>query len=159
MSFFPALGDTPNVVMKAKAALESLGHTLIPFKLPEDWNVVRVAFELYFADQCRFLRSAFQHEPIAENLVLLDAFARSSSIWKRWNSFFTRFGSKRAALFARGGLNTQKSEDLWDRMDERREIIQELLKKMENLQVDLILGPVWPIPAVESEYLERLLRT
>ena len=36
------MGDTESVVLNAKAALEGLGHTLVPFQLPDSYNYALV---------------------------------------------------------------------------------------------------------------------
>jgi len=51
LDFFPAMGDTVRVVLSAKEALESEGHTLVPFEMPDSFAMSRVMVDLAYADR------------------------------------------------------------------------------------------------------------
>jgi len=50
LPFFPAMGDTEEVLMRAKSSLESLGHTLVPYTLPDEYNYMKVLMRFLMAD-------------------------------------------------------------------------------------------------------------
>lgn len=51
LPYFPLLGDTEEVTLKAKTALEALGHELVPFELPDSFKMMDMVFDFGFADK------------------------------------------------------------------------------------------------------------
>jgi len=56
MPFFPTMGDSGEMVLRAKAALESLGHTLVEFKMPDPYDYMGIFGRIVLADQRGFKR-------------------------------------------------------------------------------------------------------
>jgi len=55
LSYWPPVGDTEDVVLAAKLALERQGHTLIPFKMPDSFEMMDLVFDFAFADKGELL--------------------------------------------------------------------------------------------------------
>lgn len=51
LPYFPLLGDTEEVTLNAKRALESLGHELVPFEMPDSFKMMDLVFDFGFADK------------------------------------------------------------------------------------------------------------
>lgn len=47
------MGDTEEVVLRAKSSLESLGHTLVPFTMPDQYSYMRTVGRFLLADHTR----------------------------------------------------------------------------------------------------------
>lgn len=55
LPYFPSMGDTEEVVLRAKSSLESLGHTLVPFTMPDQYVYMRTIGRFLLADNSRCL--------------------------------------------------------------------------------------------------------
>jgi Asp-tRNA(Asn)/Glu-tRNA(Gln) amidotransferase A subunit family amidase len=55
LSYWPPVGDTEDVVLKAKEALERQGHTLVPFTMPDSFEMMDLVFDFAFADKGEYL--------------------------------------------------------------------------------------------------------
>jgi hypothetical protein len=44
------MGDTEEVVLRAKTTLESLGHTLVPYTMPDQYSYMHVMAKFLLAD-------------------------------------------------------------------------------------------------------------
>ena len=47
------IGDTQEVVLKAKSVLESLGHTLVPFEAPDAYKYMNTFGKIILADHAK----------------------------------------------------------------------------------------------------------
>ncbi|CAL8089579.1 unnamed protein product [Orchesella dallaii] len=59
LPYFPAMGDTEEVVQRAKSSLESLGHTLVPFTLPDQYSYMRTIGRFLLADHSRHFNKSW----------------------------------------------------------------------------------------------------
>ena len=59
LPFFPVVGDTERVVLQAKAALEHDGHTVLPFAMPDSFQMMELVADFSFADGGSHLRKAW----------------------------------------------------------------------------------------------------
>lgn len=48
--YFPSIGDTESVIIQAKSSLEAEGHTLVPFELPDTFDIARLLSSFLYAD-------------------------------------------------------------------------------------------------------------
>jgi len=48
--YFPVIGDTENVVLNAKSALEKAGHELVPFEMPPGYDMIKLISDYAYAD-------------------------------------------------------------------------------------------------------------
>lgn len=48
LPYFPLVGDTEEIVLKAKSALESQGHTLVPFEMPDSFEMMNLVVRMIF---------------------------------------------------------------------------------------------------------------
>lgn len=46
LPYFPTMGDSGDTILRAKEALESLGHTVIPFKMPDAFDYMLILAKL-----------------------------------------------------------------------------------------------------------------
>ncbi len=65
LPFFPAIGDTQKTVLDAKAALESRGHDLVPFEMPDDYHYIQLINTILMADGGKSFREMFANEGVA----------------------------------------------------------------------------------------------
>jgi fatty acid amide hydrolase len=54
---FPPIGDTVETVERAKVSLEGLGHTLIPFTIPDVYDMMRISGKFLFTDNCKSFKA------------------------------------------------------------------------------------------------------
>jgi hypothetical protein len=50
LAYLPVIGDTEQIVLSAKEALESEGHTLVPFEMPDSFTMARLIADFAYAD-------------------------------------------------------------------------------------------------------------
>jgi fatty acid amide hydrolase len=150
---FPSIGDTPDTVLKAKAALEAMGHTVVPFEIPDIWRLVHVFATLATADGGNIIYRKLKYDKIS---WVAEKFQQGRSL----SSYLY---SKIASLFVSpnpralgGDPAAQKSEVLWEYLHEQRNIKYKVLDKMRDLNLDLILAPTFPFPAARVEDSEKL---
>jgi Asp-tRNA(Asn)/Glu-tRNA(Gln) amidotransferase A subunit family amidase len=150
----PVLGDVEETVLKAKAALESMGHTLIQFEISGGKAASDVAVKLLNGDQGKQLLEALKHDRVSPLMERAYRTARTP-LWKRKLLTSIPFLKSHYAYF-RPGLETIYTSDFWDVMGERDAIRDELLDRMQALDLDLILCPVFPFPAVGVDDIVNL---
>ena len=141
-------------VLKAKAALESLGHTVVEFPAPPIPKIMWVFFSLLNAEGGNQLYNALKHDEIshiAEKLVKGRYFP--SNIMEAVRSLFTTADER---LFG-CDPDAQKSEVLWNYLKQLRLLKYELLDEMRRLEVDVLLAPVLPLPALRVFDAEDLI--
>ena len=136
--------------MNAKIALESLGHTLVPFQMPDMDLAARLEFKLLCADMGKNFVEDLKYDQLSH---LMEPLHRVSSMpmWKRKLLTSIPFLKTRYEHLTYA-LETRLSSDLWDAMADRESIIREILTNMHTLDLDLILCPVFPYvaPAIED---------
>ncbi|CAG7836319.1 unnamed protein product [Allacma fusca] len=143
---FPAMGDTPDTVLKAKTALEALGHTVVPFEMPDPWRMVSVFATLATADGGNMIYKKLKYDEIS----------RAAEKFKLGRSLLSSLRLKLSSLFIKklpfsGDPTAQRSEVLWEYLYEQRKIKYEMIDKMKIQKLDLILAPVFPFPATRIE--------
>jgi Asp-tRNA(Asn)/Glu-tRNA(Gln) amidotransferase A subunit family amidase len=157
LSFFPLMGDTEETVRRAKSTLESLGHTLVPYEIPNDEHIAKIMADIANADTGSYLRKALQGEKISDAARMVNQLI-NMPFWLRkllamivkWK-YLPWFRSARAVYCLLAGLDLQLTTQLWDVMGEKQRIIQEILRRMDAEELDLILCPVFPFPALRVD--------
>lgn len=165
LSFFPAIGDTISTVLDAKRELENLGHDVVPFKLENDWNIVKLMNDVVavdFGPDSEFKR-LFDDEPPARGLEgLRDTCGRPD--WRRRLDFClsnvtrpgTREYSPRSSLLLQSGIDQYRDRDVWDMIYQRNQLASKMLRQMQEANLDLILAPTFPFPACRLNDTEAL---
>jgi fatty acid amide hydrolase len=159
LSYYPLVGDTEATVLEAKSALEADGHTLVPFEMPDSFEMMKLVVDLCFADHGSHLSNSWKGEPIP--LAMLTNFILyNSPMWFRKLAAsiveqpIPFIHTKRAATFFRGGSGNSK--DLWTRLGDRKKMIEDLTNQWKKLNLDLLLCPSFPFPAVATNLTGRL---
>ncbi|XP_037034381.1 fatty-acid amide hydrolase 1-like [Bradysia coprophila] len=165
LSFFPAIGDTISTVLNAKKEFESLGHTFVPFKIENDWDIVKLMYNVVGVDYGidSHLNQLFSNEPPARGLEMIRSLCGQPD-WKRWIDYqlsnATKLGSQdysaRTALFLQSGIHQSRDRDVWDLIYQRDQLISKLLTQMQDDNLDLILAPVFPFAACRINDTEPL---
>ncbi|ODN04811.1 Fatty acid amide hydrolase 1 [Orchesella cincta] len=152
MAFFPVHGDTEEVVLNAKLALESAGHSLIPVEIPDSFEVMKVFSDLAYADGGQTVCKIWKDEPVAQAAIF--------HFWMSWiprsirvmlaavmsSNLLPFFQSSRIATMFRGGA--EKSSELMVASANRGKLLQQMAKEWEKHNLDLLLAPTFPFAAV-----------
>ena len=125
LPIFPAIGDTPETVLRAKSSLEKLGHTLLEFQLPDADYLKKLYSTLLAAGRGTQLYDLLKHDAVSKNAV------------RYTRSYFS----------SRGDENTigadpaaQRSEVLWKYLKELRTAKIKILQQMRDEHLDLIVS-------------------
>lgn len=165
MSFFPAIGDTISVVLNAKRELEKLGHEVVPFKIENDWEIVKLIHDnvaIEFGPDSN-LKKWFANEPSARGLEMLRATCGKPD-WRRRLDYhlsnITQPGtceySARGSLLLQAGIDQYRDRDVWDLIYRRKQLISKFLTQMQEANLDVILAPAFPFPACRLNDTEAL---
>jgi Asp-tRNA(Asn)/Glu-tRNA(Gln) amidotransferase A subunit family amidase len=119
---FLPLGDTPDVIMKAKAYLEYAGHILVPFAFP---------FEPSKCEEIPWDTSLYAR---------LDRLLRNDLVYEGIHS-----------VYRKEEINSPSVGKYEDILSKKETLIDALLDEMKVQDVDLILCPVFPFPALGVE--------
>lgn len=155
LPFFPAFRDTQKTVVAAKTLLESRGHTLVKFEMPDEFHYLKVFCDLLMADHGKYLEERFSREPVSNCVVDLLESIRISKSLEANNSLGNM--TRRDKIVSGCGTDLKTAGDLWIRAHEKRVVTQEIVGRMEKQGIDLILCPAFPFPAVELHAGYRLL--
>ncbi|ODM88582.1 Fatty acid amide hydrolase 1 [Orchesella cincta] len=117
--YFPAFPDVQKTVLKAKHALESAGHQVVHFDMPDSFHYLKTNMDMYSADRGLHFLKMFE-----ENQFLLVRLIEEKDI---------------------------SANDEWNMILEKKAIQKEVLEKMDEAGIDLILGPAYPFPALVCE--------
>jgi fatty acid amide hydrolase len=151
LSIFPSMGDTADTVLAAKRAFESVGHTLIPFEIPDSEKYQHLTMRLWNADMGKHLVQNLKNEEVGVVVKHLHAFSSLPRWQKKFYSWLPAWLSPYNPNLLNTAFSAEYSSELWDLMSERRAVIQELLDRMKALKLDLLLGPAWPFPALKVD--------
>lgn len=155
LPIFPAFGDTPQIVLRAKEALESLGYQLIEFPLPDSFDLARSILGLYWCDLGKNLLKEFEGEPLSKSGTGIVGHA-NSPVWVRklLAYYFSIKGlpqySRRMKELCEIGLNYQKLHEFTGCVNHLKELRGDMIRKMEEQKIDALLGPVMPFPSIEE---------
>ncbi|OXA40478.1 fatty acid amide hydrolase 1 [Folsomia candida] len=160
LPYFPLVGDTEEIVLKAKSALESQGHTLVPFEMPDSFEMMNLVFDFCFGDAGEYLLKNWRHEPIPLSVVVNFMICKSP-MWMRkvivlimgckWMPLV--HSSRAVTIIGRGANSTSK---LWERLGDRKKMTEDLLTSWKAANLDLVLCPTYPFPAVPHHMPGRL---
>ena len=164
MSLFPCIGDTKKVVESAKTALEDRGHTLLPFELINDVEWTKLYFDLRYADLGDNLRQVLYGEQISPSMhgvykIINQPNWLRKILAKIYQLFPESLQRNRKVQELRAGLDAQTSKQLWKCMTERKKLIELILSQMDELELDLILCPAFPFPALKVKDHAKLMGT
>ncbi|CAL8110668.1 unnamed protein product [Orchesella dallaii] len=156
LPIFPAFGDTPSTVLKAKSCLETMKqYQVVQFPIPDTFDLSRSIFGLYWADLGKNLLKEFDGEPLSKSGTGLVGHANMPE-WMRkllaW-SFSVKVlphHSKRMKELLEVGIGCQTLEQFTDCVNHLKEVRDEIIRRMEKENIDLLLGPVMPFPSIEE---------
>ncbi|ODM93474.1 Fatty acid amide hydrolase 1 [Orchesella cincta] len=147
LPYFPLLGDCEEVTLNAKKALESLGHELVPFEMPDSFKMMDMVFDFGFADKGMHMVENWKNEPIPPALLVnflickAPAWFRRILVWimnARPHTQFLYSQITRRVEDIRAG--TEKSGYMWRRMGDRKAMIEEIKRSvLRNLGVGFYL--------------------
>lgn len=73
---FPAFGDTPATILRAKLSLEQRNYEVVEFPMPDSFDLCRSIFGLFWSDLGKGLMKEFEHEPVTKSGASLVAHAQ-----------------------------------------------------------------------------------
>lgn len=129
LPMFPPVGDTKRAVLEAKSFLESNGHTLVPFDLPVD--VGNTFLKLPFDSN---IKQRF-HD-LLNNDEIADCIKNEVDSCNRADGWGICSRTKTAPV-----------------IPTREELVHIFLDKMNKAEIDAIICPVLPFPAVQDVQL------
>lgn len=154
-----------STVLNAKTYLESLGHTFVPFKIENDWDIVKLMNDIAavdFGPESHF-KKLFANEPPARGLEMLRATCGRPDWRRRLDAFLsnvtkpgTREYSTRLSLLSQAGTDQHLDRDVWDMIYQKNQLVSKLLAQMKENDLDLILAPAFPFPACRLNDTETL---
>ncbi|CAG7786166.1 unnamed protein product [Allacma fusca] len=147
--FFPTMGDTPLVIEETKIRLEALGHTVVPFELPDGYRFMKLMIDLIFADGGHYLASQIKDDKIATAFKSMYFGIQFPSWQKQLAGTFPM--SDRLQIILQAGVDTEKSIGLQEAVEATKELAKEILKQMQEYKLDLLLTPVFPVPALRLD--------
>ncbi|KAG4075424.1 hypothetical protein HA402_015077 [Bradysia odoriphaga] len=165
LSFFPAIGDTISTVLNAKTDLESLGHVFVPFKIENDWDIVKLMNDVVAVDfgLDSHFKTLFANEPPARGLEMLRTTSGRSDARRCRDAFLsnvtkpgTREYSARISLLSQAGTDQHSDRDVWEMIYQKNQLTSKLLAQMEENNLDLILAPAFPFAACRINDTEAL---
>jgi len=125
------IGDTPEVLLKAKAYFESAGHIVVPFTLPFDMSKVE---ELPW-------------DP--DTYGRLDSLLRYDQVYEGISGLYNKD--------LRPAQEPSLPSEYRDYLMERELLVDSLLDAMKSQDIDLLLCPVFPFPALNANDAQILL--
>ncbi|ODM90213.1 Fatty-acid amide hydrolase 1 [Orchesella cincta] len=164
LPIFPSFPDVQKTVMDAKLALESAGHELVPFQMPDDFHHMKTNYALFAANKGSEFLKMFEGEPLSASVLgLADTYRNPRNLWKAGDCHHRRRSLSRAAR--RGMEEKEKSaDDLWAIILDKIDITLDLLACMDEAGIDCILSPPFPFPAIKnmdnpSEFMDAFVYT
>lgn len=120
------MGDTISTVLDAKRTLESLGHSVMPFEIENDWDIMRLMNDVVAVDfgLNSHFNKLFANEPPANGLEGLHATCGQHD-WKRRLDFYysnvskpgTREYSARGSLLSQAGIYQDRDRYVYVTID------------------------------------------
>ncbi|CAG7658359.1 unnamed protein product [Allacma fusca] len=149
MPFFPTLGDTPLVIEETKRRLEALGHTVVPFEMPDGYVLMKTFLDILFADRAEYLFSQLEDDQIATSNVLQYSGLKIPALQRKLASTLPVTGKQE--LLLKLGLDSEKSTGLQTTVDVGKRLQKYILQQMQDLNLDQLLTPVFPVPALRLD--------
>ncbi|CAG7817001.1 unnamed protein product [Allacma fusca] len=154
LPYFPTMGDTPETILKAKDALESIGHTVVPFELPNSFDIIEVYTALADADGGNQNYKKLRNDAVS---FVAQKYMEGRSILGFLSQKLSSIFVRRSVRNFKGNVAAQRSEVLWEYLNRQRAIKHDVLDRMKKLNLDLILAPAFPYPASTIEDTETLI--
>lgn len=136
--------------------MESLGHIFVPFKIDNDWEIVKVMNDVIAVDfgHNSELNKLFANEPAAKGLEELRTCCGRPD-WRRTLDYTLSDVSKpgtceysaRGSLLLQSGIYQDRDLDVWEMIYQKNQLVSKILTQMEEKNLDLILAPVFPFSA------------
>ena len=131
----------------AKHALEEMGHTVVQFEMLEPEKLEKLYSTLLVAGRGTQLYDLLKHDVVCKETERFSKVCYASSC----PSF----------LHTTNGMavdsDAQKSEVLWQYLKEQRLERLKMLRRLKELELDLIISPVLPFPAPKLEDVDELI--
>ncbi|GFO03925.1 fatty-acid amide hydrolase 1 [Plakobranchus ocellatus] len=154
----------PNVraVMEAKAALEVMGHKVIPFDFPaimgEPFDGEKYFLHLVLADRLRNVKDKLKHDRVIKHLDWSILFSRVPKWLLKLIKFIVKrveehSGSVLGALAGFGSI-----QDYFKRLEEVQVYKDKFLDTWRSLDLDAAICPVFPSPAVTLDTVTAATR-
>ena len=146
-AMLPATPGCRRAVKKAAKTLEKLGHNVFQIKLSGLEKAVMLLKELSTADNGKGIMERLGNGPVDYTSIGLYYIAYKIPLFFRGlvSSFINIWSPKSAGLFSPS--RASKSADLWKFLEERKQVIEAILREMESLKLDVIIAPGMAMPA------------
>lgn len=136
-------------------ALQGLSYELVEFPLPDSYDLCSSIFGLFWCDLGKNILKEFEGEPLSKSGTGVVSHAETPVWMLRILSWlFSVKGlpmySPRMREILQMGLHCQKLNEFTDCVHHLKEMRNALIQKMEDEQIDLIIGPVMPFPSLEE---------
>lgn len=154
LPLIPSAGDTTATVLAAKTSLESKGHTLIPFELPDALHIYHVYITFRFAEQHNQLRNMLLNDAVLDSLEEppLDRIL-PAPVKDVMAKLANRYSNERTKTIS-PDLSIRSSEVLWKYLAESKDLRSSIFERIKELNLDVLLSPAFPFPATNLEILD-----
>ncbi|KHJ96894.1 Amidase [Oesophagostomum dentatum] len=153
--FTPAVPGVKRCVLETVERLKQQGHHLIRFSVPEPERMVRLLCKLITSSGNDYLQSLFEGEPVDP---LIKMFVRLLMIPNscRWliSGLLKNLCPQLSVVFAAYVSNLKDLRLADEQRDEYRE---KFIDYWKELRIDGLICPTLPVPAVQHQYLAKML--
>ena len=132
--------------------LESKGHTIAHFEIPNNEKIVEQLFEFILADNGAGAMNDWKDE-ILDKSIIVNRLTLKCPLWLRKVAFL--IVEQFSPTTARGGLSACyprcrfTTAKFWDSMSLRDERMAHVVQKMNSEEIDVILGPGMSYPGIK----------
>jgi len=152
---FPCTPGMVRAVEDTVSLLRGDGHQVIPWTPPDLKQIHEVFCHFLLADKgFHFLRT-MKNEEIDKAIEVNAMNYKTPVKLKRIMSFFFQLFSKKLAFLWSAGK--EKSQELWVLNAAKDKLIYQLTQAWEASNIDILLCPAFPIPAISPSLCSRLL--
>ena len=149
--FFPVVPGYKRALSEALKRLESKGHEIVHFTIPNIEKIVEQLFEHILADNGAGAMKDWKDE-ILDNSIIVNRLTLKCPLWLRKIAFLVV--QKFSPTTARGGLSACyprccfSTSKFWDSMSLRDERMAAIVAKMNVEEIDCILIPGMSYPGI-----------
>ncbi|KAL7643325.1 UNVERIFIED_CONTAM: hypothetical protein RMT77_006617 [Armadillidium vulgare] len=158
LSVFPTSPGVRRAIHESKEALERAGHEVVPFDFEDAFDIFKNCIRSTMSDNgvnmTKHIEGGESVDPslsngyiLARTPIFLKPLLKKIAAWKT-----SSLGAEAIQL-----KGCYKTYQYWKYLHEREFVIDGVLKRLEEKKIDLLLSPVYPIPAPQEEIPMKII--